>query len=257
MDKVLLGVLIPFLGTSIGGALVFFMRKNINIKINKILLGFAAGVMVAASVWSLIIPAIEQSVALGNLSWLPAVIGLIVGFAFLLILDMIINRINRKNEDYCGENKKKKSLLVLSITLHNIPEGMAVGVALAGAYYGNAMLSLSAALALAVGMAIQNIPEGAIVSMPLRLAGKSKTKSFFAGVLSGIVEPIFAVITFFITGFVTPILPYVLAFAAGSMLYVVVEEIIPEASENGYSNFCTIGFAVGFIIMLILDVSLG
>ena len=250
MDKVVIGLLLPFLGTIIGSGFVFLMRDRINLKVHKFLLGFAAGIMIAASVWSLIIPAIDQGMLVMDNGWIPAVVGLGFGFLFLLIIDFIVNKIN-SNEN------KKKSLMVFSITLHNIPEGMAVGVALAGAFYGNGFLSLSAAIVVAVGIAIQNIPEGAIVSMPFKSKGNSKIKSFFYGVLSGIVEPIFALATFFITGFVTSILPYVLSFAAGSMLFVVAQEVIPQAEADGYSCFGTLGFAFGFIIMLILDVSIG
>lgn len=250
MDKVIFGILLPFLGTVFGSLMVFFIKEKINNKFHKILMGLAGGVMVAAAIWSLLIPAIEQGELTMHLGWIPAVIGLMIGFVFLLLLDCFNNKIERKV-------KSKKSLLIFSITIHNIPEGMAVGVALAGAFYGNSLLSLSSAILLAVGIAIQNIPEGSIVSIPSKLKGNSKPKSFFIGVLSGIVEPIFAIITFFISGFVSSILPYILSFAAGSMLFVVINEIIPDNAREENSLITTIGFGIGFILMFILDVSLG
>lgn len=255
MDKIIIGILIPFLGTIIGSLFVFFMSNKINNKLKKIMLGFSAGIMVAASVWSLLIPAIEQTFEMNMISWLPAALGLLIGFIFLLTTNFVNQKIENKNLNF--KNVEKKSLLVLSITIHNIPEGMAVGVALAAAYYGNSLLTLSSAIALSIGIAVQNIPEGAIVSMPLKLAGQTKMKAFMSGVYSGVVEPIFAVIAFFITSLVSSILPFVLSFAAGCMLFVVVSEIIPESTEDGGINLATIGFAIGFIIMMILDISLG
>lgn len=252
MDAVILGILIPFFGTTLGAACVLFMKKNISNNFQRLLLGFAAGVMVAASIWSLILPSIDQSQSLGKLSFIPAAVGLLIGFLFLILIDILTAKL-QKNEN----NNHKKSLLIFSITLHNIPEGLAVGVAMAGAYFGETYLSFSAAIALSVGMAIQNIPEGAIVSLPKRLGGASKSRSFLLGFLSGIVEPIFACIAFFITGLVTQILPYILAFSAGSMLFVVVQEIVPEMQENQKSLLATIGFCFGFILMMILDVMLG
>lgn len=255
MINVIIGILIPFFGTALGSFFVFFINEKLNMKIKKIMLGFAAGIMTSASVWSLLIPAIEQSEADGLVGFIPASVGLIFGFLLLFLIEKLNKQILNKNK--LNEQKtNKKSLLVFSITLHNIPEGMAVGVAIAGAYYGNSLLSLTAAIMLAIGIAVQNIPEGAIVSMPLKLKGCSKTKSFMIGVCSGAVEPIFAIITFFITGFVSAILPYVLAFAAGSMLYVVVDEIIPEMQEDN-NGLATMGFMLGFVIMLILDLVLG
>jgi ZIP family zinc transporter len=251
MDKIFLGIMIPFIGTILGGFFVFFIKEKLNLKFKNLLIGFASGVMIAASVWSLIMPSIEQSNNLGNFSWVPATIGLFIGFLFLLVIDIANEKIATKNQT------KKKSLLSLSILLHNIPEGMAVGVALAAAFYGNSLITMSSAIALSVGIAIQNIPEGAIVSIPLKLAEKSKWRSFLESVYSAVVEPIFAIITFFVTGFVVSILPYILSFAAGCMLFVVIGEIIPETTQNKYINWATMGFAIGFAIMMILDISLG
>jgi len=254
MGKVLLVILIPFIGTSLGSALVFFMKNKLNKATHKLLLGFAAGVMIAASIWSLILPALEQGSITGPVSWLPAAIGVLLGFLFLLVIDLTINKISQKQN--LINNHKKKSLLIFSITLHNIPEGMAVGVAVAGFFYGNSILTLSAAFGISLGIAIQNIPEGAIVSMPYRMSGNSKFKSFFYGVCSGLIEPLAAIVTFFITSFVGAILPYVLAFAAGSMLFVSVQEVIPDAVSEGYTNLATMGFAFGFVLMMVLDVAL-
>ena len=255
----LLGILLPFIGTVLGSAMVFLIKGEINIKIKKLLLGFAAGVMIAASIWSLIIPAIDLSESLGKLSFLPATIGFILGIGFLLLLDTIIPHlhINSNEPEGVKTSLKKRTMLLLSVTLHNIPEGMAVGVALAGAIYGNELLSISSALVLSAGIAIQNFPEGAVISMPLLSDGVSKPKSFLYGTLSGIVEPIAAAVTLLLTRFITPVLPYILAFAAGAMIYVVVEELIPESQEGTHTNIGTIGLALGFIIMMILDVALG
>lgn len=256
---ILIGILLPFLGTVLGSAMVFLVKGEINIKIQKLLLGFAAGVMIAASIWSLIMPSIELSEHLGKLAFLPAAIGFLLGIAFLLLLDSIIPHlhINSQKPEGVKSTLKKRTMLMLSVTLHNIPEGMAVGVALAGAIYGNELLSISSALVLAAGIAIQNFPEGAVISMPLLSDGVSKPKSFLYGTLSGIVEPIAAALTLLLTSFISPILPYILAFAAGAMIYVVVEELIPESQEGSHSNIATIGCAIGFVIMMILDISLG
>ena len=251
MDKVVVGILIPLLGTSIGAMMVFFIKEKISLRLQKILLGFSAGVMIASSIWSLIIPSLEKSTHLKWAHWIPTAIGIILGFVFLILIEYICDKINKKN------SLKQKSLLFFSITLHNIPEGMAVGVALACAYYGQTLLSLSSAIALSVGIAIQNIPEGAIISIPQKILGKSKLKSFCLGVLSGVVEPIFAMITFFVTGIIVPVLPYILTFAAGSMLYVSIKELIPYSIGESQSNFGAIGFFLCFIIMFILDVALG
>lgn len=256
--KIVLGLFIPFLGTTLGSACVFFMRKRMNTLIQKILLGFASGVMVAASVWSLLIPAIDMSESLGKFAFMPAAVGLLLGIAFLLILDRTIPHMHLDNQaEGTKAHLKKTTMLVLAVTLHNIPEGMAVGVVFAGVMMGNSEVSLMGAMALAIGIAIQNFPEGAIISMPLRSEGMSKGKAFIYGTLSGIVEPIGAVVTILLSKLVLPILPYLLAFAAGAMLYVVVEELIPEASNGDHSNIATIGFAIGFVVMMILDVALG
>jgi len=254
----LIGLLIPFLGTTLGAAMVFFMRNELNDKLRKLLLGFAAGVMVAASVWSLLIPSIEMGEQMSIAAWLPAVIGFLGGMFFLLILDTIIPHlhINSNEPEGLKSNLKKTTMLVFAITLHNIPEGMAVGVVLAGAMANNAIVSLSGALALAIGIAIQNFPEGAIVSMPLKTEGRSKTNAFWLGTLSGVVEPIAGIITILLTDLVTPILPYLLSFAAGAMIYVVIEELIPESQDGHHSNIATIGFAIGFAMMMVLDAAL-
>lgn len=259
MDQsIVLGLLIPFLGTTLGSACVFFMRDKMSTYVQKILLGFASGVMVAASVWSLLIPAIDMSESLGKFAFLPAAVGFLLGIAFLLILDKTVPHMHLDHHEEGAKSQlKKTTMLVLAVTLHNIPEGMAVGVVFAGVMMGNSEVSLMGAMALAIGIAIQNFPEGAIISMPLKSEGMSKGKAFIYGTLSGIVEPIGAVITIVLSRLVIPILPYLLAFAAGAMLYVVVEELIPEASEGEHSNIATIGFAIGFVVMMVLDVALG
>ena len=258
--EIILGLIFPFLGTTIGASMVFLLKDKLNNKVQKVLLGFASGVMIAASVWSLIMPAIEMSSHMKELSWLPAAVGFLLGIGFLLLLDVLIPHIHLNSDEVegiVGKKKLKKStMLVFAVTLHNIPEGMAVGVVLAGAYYGNELLSLSAALALSIGIALQNLPEGAIISMPLIGEGYSKPKAFLLGTLSGIVEPIAAIITILLISFIEPILPYLLAFAAGAMIYVVVEELIPEAQEGKHSNLATIALAIGFVLMMILDIAL-
>ena len=255
--NVFYGILIPFVGTSAGAACVFFMKKDLNQWVQRCLTGFAAGVMVAASVWSLLIPAIEQSEGMGKLSFMPAVLGFWAGVLFLLLLDHIIPHLHQQTDKAEGpkSNLQRTTMLVLAVTLHNIPEGMAVGVALAGAL--TADFNVAGALALSLGIAIQNIPEGAIISMPLRAEGESKRKAFLGGVLSGVVEPIGAVMTILVAQLVIPALPYLLSFAAGAMLYVVVEELIPEMSQGQHSNIGTLFFALGFSLMMILDVALG
>ncbi len=257
--QVFYGILIPFLGTSMGSACVFFMKKALSDYIQRALTGFAAGVMVAASVWSLIIPAIEQSEYLGKLSFLPAAVGFWIGILFLLFLDHIIPHLHRFSQQAEGPKSKlkKTTMMILAVTLHNIPEGMAVGVVYAGYLTGNTQITATGALALSLGIAIQNFPEGAIISMPLRAEGMKKAKAFAGGVLSGIVEPIGAVLTIIAAGLIVPALPYLLSFAAGAMLYVVVEELIPEMSQGEHSNIGTVFFAVGFSVMMILDVALG
>ena len=259
MMKVFYGIMIPFLGTTLGAACVFFMKRSMSETVQKILSGFAAGVMVAASVWSLLIPSIEQSETMGRLSFLPAVIGFLFGILFLLLLDHVIPHLHRGSEEAEGPKTKlqRTTMLVFAVALHNIPEGMAVGVVYAGYLTGNQGITMTGALALAIGIAIQNFPEGAIISMPLRAEGVSKTKSFVLGVLSGIVEPIGAVVTILAAELLVPGIPYFLSFAAGAMLYVVVEELIPEMSEGVHSNIGTVMFAVGFSLMMVLDVALG
>ena len=256
--EILLGILVPFAGTSLGAAMVFVLKKNISESLQKILTGFAAGVMVAASFWSLLQPALESSEGMGSLSFLPVAIGFLVGVGFLLLLDVITPHMHfNKQDEGPKSGLKRTTKLILAVTLHNIPEGMAVGVLYAGFRSGNAGITSAGALALAVGIAIQNFPEGAIVSMPLRAEGMNKGKTFLCGALSGIVEPIAAVITILAAGLVMPIMPYLLAFAAGAMMYVVVEELIPEMSEGKHSNWGTIAFSLGFVLMMILDVALG
>ena len=254
-----IGLFIPFLGTTIGSAMVFFMRDKMNHRIEKLLLGFAAGVMIAASIWSLMIPAIEMTEEQGKMAWIPAVIGFLLGIVFLLALDSLIPHLHLKNEKPEGVKSKlkKTTMMMLAVTLHNIPEGMAVGVTFAGVMIGNTGITIAGTLALATGIAIQNFPEGAIISMPLKSQGISKTKAFLYGTLSGIVEPIGAIFTILLTSIVVPVLPYLLSFAAGAMIYVVVEELIPESQLGEHSNIGTIGVAIGFSIMMILDVALG
>lgn len=257
--EVLRGIMIPFLGTSLGAACVIFLRGSLNIKVQKGLTGFAAGVMVAASIWSLIIPAIEQSEHMGKLSFLPALIGFWCGILFLLILDHVIPHLHMNSEIAEGPKTqlKKTTMLVLAVTLHNIPEGMAVGVIFAGWIIGDSNITSMGALVLAIGIAIQNFPEGAIISMPLKSEGVSKGKAFGYGVLSGVVEPIAAFLTILAASVVAPALPYLLSFAAGAMMYVVVEELIPEMSEGEHSHIGTLLFSLGFTIMMMLDVALG
>ncbi len=253
------GILIPFLGTSLGAACVFFMKKTLSDMVQRALTGFAAGVMVAASVWSLLIPAMEQSAGMGNLSFVPAVVGFWIGILFLLGLDHIVPHLHAKSGQTEGPKSqlRRTTMMVLAVTLHNIPEGMAVGVVYAGYLSGSAQITAAGALALSLGIAIQNFPEGAIISMPLRAEGMKKGKAFCGGVLSGVVEPIGAMLTILAAQLVVPALPYLLSFAAGAMLYVVVEELIPEMSQGSHSNIGTLFFAVGFSIMMMLDVALG
>ena len=252
------GLLIPFLGTSLGAALVFFLKKELSSGVRKLLTGCAAGVMVAASFWNLLQPALEGSRGLGALVFLPASIGFLAGVGFLLLLDVLTPHMHmdRQNEGP-RSGFKRTTKLILAVTLHNIPEGMAVGVVYAGCLAGEGGISAAGALALALGIAIQNFPEGAIVSMPLLAEGMPKGKTFWMGVLSGAVEPVAGLLTLLAAGLVTPVMPYFLAFAAGAMLYVVVEELIPEMSEGAHSNLGTIAFSLGFVVMMILDVTLG
>ena len=257
--SVFYGILIPFLGTSLGAACVFFMKHDMSERLSRILAGFAAGVMVAASIWSLLSPAMEQSAALGRLAFLPAVIGFWLGVGFLLLLDVLVPHLHQGADTPEGPKSgfSRTTMLVLAVTLHNIPEGMAVGVVYAGYLTGSAQITAMGALALSLGIAIQNFPEGAIISMPLKAEGMSKGKAFLMGTLSGAVEPLGALFTIWAAGLVVPALPYLLSFAAGAMLYVVIEELIPEMSQGEHSNVGTICFALGFTLMMALDVALG
>lgn len=257
--KTAIGILIPFLGTALGAGFVFFLKREASPWVQKLLLGFASGVMIAASVWSLIIPAIDMAEGQGVTPWVPAAVGFMAGIIFLLILDSVIPHLHLGSD--CPEGRScslgKSTMLVLAVTLHNLPEGMAVGVVFAGALSGETAVSAAAAFTLAAGIALQNVPEGAVISMPLVGQGVSRGRAFGMGVLSGVVEPIGALLTILLTGLVTPALPYILSFAAGAMIYVVVEELIPEAQAGEHSNVGTIGAALGFVIMMILDVALG
>lgn len=262
MQTTILGLILPFIGTTLGSATVFFLKKEMNDNIQRSLLGFAAGVMVAASVWSLLIPAMEMNEKLNRLAFLPALIGFSLGVAFLFLLDKITPHLHAMAKKPEGsrslqEKVSRTMMLVFAVTLHNIPEGMAVGVVFAGFLTGTSSINAAAALALSIGIAIQNFPEGAIISMPLRSEGNSKIKSFIFGTLSGAVEPIAAIITILLTSIILPFLPYLLAFAAGAMIYVVIEELIPEATRDEKTDICTIGFAIGFALMMVLDVALG
>ena len=257
--NIAIGLLIPFLGTAFGSAMVFLMRKQMHKKLEKLLLGFASGVMISASIWSLIIPSMEMAKEQGEISWVPAAIGFLLGILFLLALDHVIPHLHLKTDKPEGISSKLKNstMMVLAVTLHNIPEGMAVGVVFAGMLAESTGITLAGAIALSIGIAIQNFPEGAIISMPLKAEGISKLKAFTYGMLSGIVEPIAAIITILITSVIFPVLPYILSFAAGAMIYVVVEELIPETQEGEHSDIGTIGVAIGFVLMMILDVALG
>lgn len=254
-----IGLLIPLLGTTLGASMVFFLKGEMHSGVQKVLLGFASGVMIAASVWSLLIPAIDMTEAAGGIGWVPAVIGFLTGVGFLLLLDSVTPHLHINSGEPEGRPSKfgKSSMLVFAVTLHNIPEGMAVGVVIAGMLSGETAITVSAALALSVGIAIQNFPEGAIISMPLLGTGISKKKAFGYGFLSGLVEPVAGLITILLTAWITPVLPYILAFAAGAMIYVVVEELIPETHEGDHSNIGAIGVAIGFALMMMLDVALG
>ena len=259
MDRLALGILIPFAGTALGSACVFLMKGELDERIQRALSGFAGGVMVAASVWSLLIPAMEDSSSMGRFAFVPAVVGFLAGTLFLLLLDHVIPHLHHASESAEGPRSSlaRTTLMVLAVTLHNIPEGMAVGVVLAGWLAGNAGITWAAALALALGIAIQNFPEGAIISLPLHANGSSRAKAFAGGVLSGIVEPLGALATVAAADLVVPALPYLLSFAAGAMMYVVVEELVPEMAGHTHSNLGAICFATGFTIMMALDVALG
>ncbi len=257
--EVVYGILIPLVGTTLGAACVFFLKNAIGNRLQRLLMGFASGVMVAASVWSLLIPSIEQSAFMGTLSFIPALTGLWAGMLFLLLLDHITPHLHMNSTESEGPKThlKKTTMLVLAVTIHNVPEGMAVGVVYAGYISGSTGITAMAALVLAVGIAIQNFPEGAIISLPIRSEGLGRGKAFLYGFLSGVVEPIAAFVTIMAAGIITPALPYLLSFAAGAMLYVVVEELIPEMSQGKHSDIGVIAFAVGFGVMMMLDVALG
>ncbi|MBQ3148980.1 MAG: ZIP family metal transporter [Alistipes sp.] len=258
-QQVAYGLLLPFVGTALGAATVFLLRDQIPSWLQKMLLGFASGVMMAASVWSLLIPAIDMTAESGGIAWLPAVLGFLAGMFSLLIFDTLVPHLHLDSDKPEGVKSGlgRSTMLVLAVTLHNIPEGMAVGVVLAGAMSDNATISITAAMALSVGIAIQNFPEGAIVSMPLKESVRSKWKAFLYGAGSGIVEPLAGLITILLIDWLQPVLPFLLAFSAGAMIYVVVEELIPESQEGSHSNIATIGVAFGFALMMMLDVALG
>ena len=258
--ETLIGLLIPFAGTALGAGCVFLLRNQLKPLVQKSLLGFASGVMVAASVWSLLIPAMDMAASMKRFAFVPAAVGFLLGILFLLCMDRLVPHLHMGSSEAEGPHchLKKTTMLVLAVTLHNIPEGMAVGVVFAGMLSDNVNITLMGAFALSIGIAIQNFPEDAIISLPLRSeSGMTKGKAFLCGALSGIVEPLAAAVTILLSGFLTPLLPYLLSFAAGAMIYVVVEELIPEASEGEHSNIGTIGFAAGFVLMMILDVALG
>ena len=259
IKDVAMGLLIPFLGTTLGSACVFFMKKELNRQVQRALTGFAAGVMVAASIWSLIIPAMELAADKGKLAFLPSAIGFWLGILFLLLIDSVIPHLHMHADKAEGPKSKLKrtTMMVLAVTIHNLPEGMAVGVVYAGFISGNSMITAGGAFALALGIAIQNFPEGAIISMPLCAEGSSKGKAFLSGTLSGAVEPVGALLTILAAGFFLPAMPYLLSFATGAMMYVVVEELIPEMSEGEHSNIGVVMFALGFTLMMALDVALG
>jgi len=254
--NILIGLLIPLAGTVLGSGFVFFMRKDIPARLQKVLLGFASGVMVAASVWSLLMPSMEMSEG----KVFPAAAGFLAGMGFLLAIDHLTPHIHPASNEREGPARSRLSrtaMLALAVTIHNFPEGMAVGVALAGAMNADVAMSSAGAIALCIGIAIQNVPEGAIISMPLRAAGNSRWRSFLIGAVSGVVEPLGGLLVILLASLVTPMMPYLLAFAAGAMLYVVIEELIPETSEGEHSNLGTVGFAIGFVLMMVLDVVLG
>lgn len=257
--NIALGLLLPFIGTTLGAACVYLLKDKLNNRLEKFLLGFASGVMIAASIWSLLIPSMDMAEQEGIITWLPAALGFILGVLFLLLLDYVVPHLHKDATKEEGPKSKlsKIAKLVLAVTLHNIPEGMAVGVVFAGIISGNTTITVSGAIALSIGIAIQNFPEGAIISLPLKAEGKSKNKAFLYGTLSGIVEPIGAILTILLASVITPALPYLLAFAAGAMIYVVIEELIPDAKTGNHSNLTVIGVTFGFVLMMILDVALG
>lgn len=257
--KIALGLTIPLLGTVLGSATVFFLRGEMNERLKKALLGFAAGVMTAASVWSLLLPSIEMARENGTVEWLPACVGFLFGIVFLLVLDTLIPHLHASADKPEGHKSSlgKSLMLFLAVTLHNVPEGMVVGVVFAGVLNGSTVISAASAFALAIGIALQNFPEGAVLSMPLVSTGMSKKRAFGYGALSGVVEPLGALLTIALTSFITPALPYILSFAAGAMIYVVVEELIPESQAGEHSNVATVGVALGFALMMVLDIAFG
>ena len=257
--NVAIGVLLPFLGTTAGAACVFFLRNQISPNLQRVFTGFAAGVMVAASVWSLLIPAMDMSEDMGKLGFVPALVGFLLGVFFLLLMDSFIPHLHLSSDKPEGAKSSlgRTAMLMLAVTIHNLPEGAACGAIFAGVLSGDGSVTLAGAITLSIGIAIQNFPEGAIISLPLRSEGHSRIKSFLLGSLSGIVEPLGAVLAILLASVVTPILPYMLGFAAGAMIYVVVEELIPEASEGEHSNLGTVAFVIGFALMMVLDVALG
>jgi ZIP family zinc transporter len=259
MSAILIGLLIPLLGTMLGASFVFFMKRDMPERLQKALLGFASGVMVAASVWSLLIPALEMPQTTGAMQVMPAAVGFLLGIGFLLLIDELTPHIHVGSDKPEGLRSRlsRTAMLALAVTIHNLPEGMAVGVVFAGASEGHADISLMGALAMSIGIAVQNIPEGAIISMPMRAAGNSRWKAFLIGSLSGVVEPLGGLLIILLASLFLPAMPYLLSFAAGAMLYVVVEELIPEASSGTHSNLSTIGFAIGFVLMMVLDVVMG
>lgn len=259
IGKVSIGILLPFLGTALGAAMVFLLKKEINPKVQKMLLGFASGVMIAASVWSLILPSVELAKESGTVEWLPAALGFAAGMLILLLLDSVVPHQHIDSDKPEGHKSSlgKSKLLFLSVTLHNVPEGMAVGAVFAGLLAAGQEISVAAAFSLSVGIALQNFPEGAIVSMPLKADGNGKKRAFLYGIFSGIVEPLAALVTVLFSGIILPVLPYLLSFAAGAMIYVVVEELIPESQSGEHSNIATIGVMLGFVVMMIMDMALG
>ncbi len=259
MNTIIIGLLIPFVGTTLGAAMVFFMKNKMSLKLEKVLLGFASGVMIAASIWSLLLPALDMAAAQGKVEWYPPAMGFLMGVFFLLLLDKLIPHLHAFSNKPEGlhSHLRKNTMLVLAVTLHNIPEGMAVGVVFAGLLNNNSLITASGAFALSIGIAIQNFPEGAIISMPLKANGGSKTRSFVYGTLSGIVEPIAGALTILLTQLISGLLPYFLSFAAGAMIYVVVEELVPESQNGDHTDFATISVAIGFVLMMVLDVALG
>ena len=257
--NIIIGLLIPLLGTGAGAACVFFLKNQIRPNLQRAFTGFAAGVMVAASVWSLLIPAMDMSGDMGKLAFVPALVGFLLGIAFLLLMDSLIPHLHVGSSEPEGKKSSlgRSAMLMLAVTIHNLPEGAACGAIFAGVISGEGAVTMAGAIALSIGIAIQNFPEGAIISLPLRSEGNSRFKAFLLGALSGVVEPLGALLAIGLAGIVTPILPYLLAFAAGAMIYVVVEELVPEANEGEHSNLGTIAFAVGFALMMVLDVALG